>query len=89
MEEKQLRIFVSGKEDELFNERIITTKVIKSFECIPVGSENRSASDSPIELEYLDEDKINKLVSFIHNLRIDNLSGDKDDGLSEDNKLKL
>lgn len=55
MEEKQLRIFVSGKEDELFNERIITTKVIKSFECIPVGSENRSASDSPIELEYLDE----------------------------------
>ncbi|MGI0064759.1 MAG: DUF4062 domain-containing protein [Nitrosopumilaceae archaeon] len=55
LEEPQLRIFISGKEDELFNERIITIELIKSFECTPIASENRSASDNPIELEYLKE----------------------------------
>ncbi|MGY5147483.1 MAG: DUF4062 domain-containing protein [Candidatus Nitrosopumilus sp. bin_7KS] len=55
MVEKKLRIFVSGKEDELFNERIIANDTIESFEFLPEGSENRSASDDPIESEFLEE----------------------------------
>lgn len=61
MEEKQLRIFVSGKEDELFNERIIANKVIKSFEYIPEGSENRSASNGSIKSEYLGEVRVSHI----------------------------
>lgn len=51
----KLRIFVSGNESELDDERAIAIKVIKSLGFEPVGSENRPASSDPIESEYLGE----------------------------------
>ncbi|CUR52048.1 protein of unknown function [Nitrosotalea devaniterrae] len=51
----KLRIFVSGNESELDDERAIAFKVIKSLGYDPIGSENRTASSDPIESEYIGE----------------------------------
>ena len=51
----EFRVFVSGKEGELTNERAMANDVIKDIGLNPVGSEYRDASDRPIEIEYLEE----------------------------------
>ena len=51
----KLKIFVSGKEDELFNERVIANQLIHEISFEPIGSEVRNASDRSVQDEYLDE----------------------------------
>lgn len=55
MSTEKLRIFVSGREDELDDERAIAIEVIKSFHFAPSASEGRPASEIPIEDNYLGE----------------------------------
>lgn len=51
----KLRIFVSGNESELDDERATAFRVIKSLGFDPIGSENRTASSDSIESEYIGE----------------------------------
>ena len=49
---EKLRIFVSGKEGELDNERATAIEVINSLRFTPVGSEKRPASSDPMEEKF-------------------------------------
>lgn len=52
---EKLKIFVSGKEGELVNERAFTIDLIRSLDFIPIGSEKRPASNEPMKEENMNE----------------------------------
>lgn len=55
LEIERLKIFVSGKEDELVNERVTVRDLIINMGYVPKGSEGRSASNSWIVDKYRKE----------------------------------
>lgn len=52
---EKLRIFVSGKEGELDNERAVVLDLIRFLDFEPIGSEKRPASDESMKNENLNE----------------------------------
>lgn len=51
----RLKIFISGKEIELMNEREIVRELIKNLGFEPVSSEGRVASSIPMKSKYIQE----------------------------------
>jgi len=54
-EAQVLRVFISSREQELNDERLIAKETVESFGFIPIMSEIRGARDSPIQSTYLNE----------------------------------
>lgn len=50
-----MKIFVSGKEGELVNERAFAIDLIRSLDFTPIGSERRPASNEPMKEENMNE----------------------------------
>lgn len=56
-----LRVFISGKECELDDERAMARKVVEDFHLCPIDSKARGASDQSVRQEYLDEVRLSDI----------------------------
>jgi hypothetical protein len=84
--QNKLKVFVSGKENELAIERRAAIEAINSVGLLPMSSENRTASDKPIVDKYTNELMNSNIYVGIFGIK-DSVPSRTEFNIAKDNKI--